>query len=68
MMMNSFSHPGHRSVFCFLLIYFIMSQFSFSSLNLNGARDAVKRALLYELMKAKGTDVMFVQETQRFFE
>lgn len=34
-----------------------------SSLNLNGARDMHKRALLFELIKQKNIDVMFVQET-----
>lgn len=34
-----------------------------SNLNLNGARAMHKRALLFELIKQKNTDVMFVQET-----
>lgn len=33
------------------------------SLNINGARDVQKRMLLYELIKQKNIDVMYVQET-----
>lgn len=40
-----------------------MSDFKVASLNLNGAADIRKRMQLYELMKLKSVDVMFVQET-----
>lgn len=40
-----------------------MSNFKISSLNVNGARDASKRAQVYELMNLKNIDVMFLQET-----
>jgi len=40
-----------------------MSNFKISSLNVNGARDVSKRAQIYELMKLKNIDVMFLQET-----
>ncbi len=40
-----------------------MSNFKISSLNVNGARDVNKRAQVYELMKLKNIDVMFLQET-----
>lgn len=40
-----------------------MSKFRVATLNLNGARDIKKRALLYEFVKMKGIDVMLVQET-----
>lgn len=33
------------------------------SLNLNGGQDLHKRALLFELIKQKNIDVMYVQET-----
>ncbi len=64
-MMNKILHLECRSALlsCLLLISLAMSQFNISMLNGNGARDAVKRSLLYELMRLKGTAVMFVQET-----
>lgn len=46
-----------------LSLSLVMSHFNVSSLNINGAREASKRSLLYELMKLKEIDVMFVQET-----
>ena len=64
--MNSFTHPVYSSFalcLCFLLISLAMGHFNISTLNLNGARDVTKRSLLYELMKVKRTEVMFVQET-----
>lgn len=40
-----------------------MSEIKVGTLNLNGARDIQKRALLFELISQKGVDVMFIQET-----
>lgn len=40
-----------------------MNDFKMSSINLNGARDAAKRAQLYDVLKMKGIDIAFVQET-----
>ena len=40
-----------------------MSGIRVGSLNLNGARDIRKRALLFELIKQKGIDIALVQET-----
>lgn len=40
-----------------------MGEINFASLNVNGARDFKKRAQVFELMKHKEIDVLFVQET-----
>jgi len=40
-----------------------MSRIRLGTLNLNGARDSKKRAMLYELTRQKKIDVMLVQET-----
>ncbi len=40
-----------------------MSNLRAGSLNINGARDYRKRAMLFDLIKKKNIDVMFVQET-----
>lgn len=40
-----------------------MSDFRVSTLDLNGAREAKKRASLFELMKLKNINVMMLQET-----
>ena len=40
-----------------------MGDFKIATLNINGARDFRKRAKLFELMKQKHSDVMFIQET-----
>ena len=37
--------------------------FRSGTLNVNGARDIYKRALIYEFIKEKGVDVMLLQET-----
>jgi len=50
-------------VLCLLVCSLLMSNFKISSINLNGARDAVKRAQLYDVLKIKGIDIAFVQET-----
>lgn len=46
----------------FLYILFIID-FKFATLNLNGARDIRKRNQFFQLMKLKGIDVAFAQET-----
>ena len=48
---------------CWLSFLSLMSHFNISTININGARDAGKRSLLYEMMNIKKVDVMFVQET-----
>lgn len=50
-------------LFVVFLFFFSMSNFKVSSLNVNGARDVKKRVQVYELMKIKKIDVMFLQET-----
>ena len=45
------------------LLFPSMSGIRVGSLNLNGARDIRKRALLFELIKQKGIDIALVQET-----
>lgn len=40
-----------------------MSTIRIGTLNLNGARDIKKRAVLFELIRQKSLDVMMVQET-----
>ncbi len=45
------------------LINFFMSKIGLGTLNLNGARDSKKRAMLYDLIKQRKIDVMLVQET-----
>ena len=53
----------------FLCIFFLsMSSFKISSLNVNGARDVKKRAMVYELMRGKGSDIIFLQETHSNLE
>ncbi len=41
----------------------MMSAVRVGSLNINGARDIQKRMLVFELIKQKNIDVMYVQET-----
>lgn len=43
---------------CFLL-FFLMSEIRLATLNVNGARDIRKRALLKEIIKQKNIDVIF---------
>ncbi len=45
------------------ILFILMSVLRVGSLNLNGGRDLHKRALLFELIKQKNIDVMYVQET-----
>lgn len=52
-----------------LYIFFLfMSSFKISSLNVNGARDVKKRAMVYELIRGKGSDIIFLQETHSNLE
>ena len=52
-----------------LFFYFVLNiplmtdVFSMGSLNVNGAREAKRRALIYETFKTKQLDVLFLQET-----
>lgn len=52
---------------CFFLFSiffrFHMGDIHIASLNVNGARDCIKRAALYEIMNQKKIDVLLVQET-----
>lgn len=48
---------------CLIFIHSFMSSIRLGTLNINGARDSGKRAMLYELIRQKKYDVMFVQET-----
>ncbi len=50
-------------LFLVCLINFFMSRIGLGTLNLNGARDSRKRAMLYDLIKQKKIYVMLVQET-----
>lgn len=40
-----------------------MDVFKIGSLNVNGARDTRKRAVVFEMVKMKHIDVLFLQET-----
>ncbi len=46
-----------------LIIYFQMSDIRIASLNVNGARDRIKRTVIYETMKHKQIDIFLLQET-----
>lgn len=48
---------------CLLITHYLMSTIRIGTLNLNGARDIKKRAVLFELIRQKSLDVMMVQET-----
>lgn len=47
----------------FLFLFSLMEHFKVGTLNVNGAREAKKRAMIYEVMKIKQIDVLFLQET-----
>lgn len=52
--------------FCFIALFalfFLMGEIHLGSLNVNGARDCKKRAQIYETLRCKSIDVLFVQET-----
>jgi len=44
---------------------FHMGDFRVASLNVNGARECIKRAQINNTMNQKKLDVLFLQETQR---
>lgn len=46
-----------------LFFIFFMIDLKFATLNVNGARDVKKRSQFFQLMKLKGIDLMFAQET-----
>ena len=52
-----------RNILCQFFTLLLMSAIRVGSLNINGARDVQKRMLLYELIKQKNIDVVYVQET-----
>ncbi|XDV54613.1 hypothetical protein PO909_022862 [Leuciscus waleckii] len=45
-----------------------MTNFKIGSLNLNGARDGLKRMMLFECIRQKQTDILFLQETHSDFK
>lgn len=50
--------------FClFSFFFYLMGEIKIGSLNINGCRDALKRAAVFELIKQKNINVMFLQET-----
>lgn len=53
---------------CFFLsaFYFHMGDIRVASLNVNGARDCVKRSAIYEMMGQKRIDILFLQETHNY--
>ena len=59
----SFAMIRYMPFVFFLPLLFLMGDLRIASLNLNGARDPLKRAGLYELAKQKRLDVVFLQET-----
>ncbi len=54
---------GNFSIDLCFLLFFLMSEIRLATLNVNGARDIRKRALLKEIIKQKNIDVIFLQET-----
>jgi len=54
---------GYFSIDLCFLLFFLMSEIRLATLNVNGARDIRKRALLKEIIKQKNIDVIFLQET-----
>lgn len=66
---RSFKYVKRCGFWVFLCIFFSsMSSFKISSLNVNGARDVKKRAIVYELIRGKGSDIIFLQETHSNLE
>lgn len=51
------------SLLLFTRFWFVMEDIDIASLNVNGARDSRKRAHLYEMMRQKRVDILFMQET-----
>lgn len=52
-----------KGCFFFFLLASVMSEVRLATLNVNGARDIRKRAMLNEVMKQKNLDVILLQET-----
>ena len=48
---------------CGYLLLFFMAPLKFSSLNINGCREALKRTSLFEYILMKKSSVVFLQET-----
>ncbi len=44
------------------VLFFLMSEIRLATLNVNGARDIRKRALLKEIIKQKNIDVIFCKK------
>lgn len=49
--------------FLWLILSCTMGEFRIASLNVNGARDVRKRLEIYEVVRQKQIDVLFMQET-----
>lgn len=47
---------------CYFFSYSLMSRIRVGSLNVNGARDIQKSALIFELLNQKHADIMLFQE------
>lgn len=62
MLMSKFSIMMHMHI-CLLFLYLLMPDIHVASLNVNGARDRLKRAEIYDIMTQKNIDVFFLQET-----
>lgn len=61
---NLFSFIGCVFLFgVFLLFSLHMGNIRVATLNVNGARNSVKRMEVYDLMRQKQLDVLFLQET-----
>ncbi len=52
-----------RALFFLFPFLFFMGEVNIASVNINGARDIRKRAILYEVFKQKKIDIIFLQET-----
>lgn len=56
--------PGCIGLFLFLYFFFLMmSEVRVASLNVNGARERIKRAAVFETIRQNKFDVFFAQET-----
>ena len=62
LMFNFLIFVMHMHIFFFLL-FSLMPDIHVASLNMNGARQPLKRAELFEVMRQKKIDVIFLQET-----
>ncbi len=63
---NFMSRNANSSLLYGFYFYFwlVMSEVHLATLNVNGARDVRKRAMIFEVIKQKHIDVAFLQETQ----